>query len=90
MCTKSVNRSVLALSGQAYNSIVLSDMAGVHEQTKLDRFSLKPQNIMEERDFSLNPDMIASDANENVNSNLVDADTSVILPTLCASLEAME
>ena len=80
MCMKSVNRSVLALSGQAYNSIVLSDMAGVHEQTKLDRFSLKPQNILEERDFSLNPDMIASDANENVNCDLVGMETSVENP----------
>jgi len=75
---KSVNRSMLAFSDKAYNNTVVSDMAGVNEQRKLDD------------DFSLNPDMIASDANENVNSNLVDADTSVILPTLCASLEAME
>ena len=69
---------MLAFSDKAYNNTVVSDMAGVNEQRKLDD------------DFSLNPDMIASDANENVNSNLVDADTSVILPTLCASLEAME
>ena len=64
-----VNRSLLTFIDQAYNNIVLSNMAGATGQSKLDKYSFQPRSNVEEHEHSINnPDIVAMNANENVTS----------------------